>query len=72
MKKYKGSFSMEASYILPIILACILVVIDLSVLLHEEVHVRVEMQMEKASVDMVKAMYRREYIKELLGEYYED
>ena len=72
MKKYKGSFSMEASYILPIILACILVVIDLSVLLHEEVHVRVKMQMEKASVDMVKAMYRREYIKELLGEYYED
>ena len=72
MKKYKGSFSMEASYILPIILACILVVIDLSVLLHEEVHARVEMQMEKASIDMVKAMYRREYIKELLGEYYED
>lgn len=72
MKKYKGSFAIEASYILPIVLVCILVVVDLGILLHEEVHARVEMQMEKASVDMVKAMYRREYIKELLGEYYED
>ena len=72
MKKYKGSFTVEASYILPVVLACILVAVDLGISLHEEVQAQVEAQMEKEPFDMVKAMYQQEYIKELLGEFYED
>lgn len=72
MRKCKGSFTIEASYILPIILACIMVIIEMGVSLHGEVHTQVEVQMEKEPFDMVKAMYRREYVKELLGEFYEN
>ncbi len=72
MRKCKGSFTVEAAFILPIIFACIVVVIEVSVSLREEVCSQVEIQMEKEPFDMIKATYRREYIKELLGEFYED
>lgn len=72
MRKCKGSFTIEASYILPLILVCFFVVINLGVSLHEEVCTLVENQMERKSFDMVKAMYRREYVKELFGDFYED
>ena len=72
MRKYNGSFSVEASYIIPLILFCICIVVELGVTLHQEVQTEVKTQMEKAPLDMVKAMYRREYVKELLGAFYED
>lgn len=72
MKKYKGSFSIEASYIVPLILFCICVVIEMGIALHQEVRAKVETQAQKEVTDMVKAMYRREYVKELFGEFYED
>lgn len=72
MKKYKGSFTIEAAYILPLILFCICIVIEMGISLHQEVRAQVETQMENKPLDMVKCMYRREYMKELLGEFYED
>ena len=72
MKNYKGSFTVEASYILPLILFCICVIVELGVVLHQEVLAEVEAQMEQEPLAMVKAMYRREYVEELLGAFYED
>ena len=72
MRKYKGSFTLEASYILPIILLCICIVISLGASLHNEVCKRVEMQSQKERTDVIAAMYRYEYIEELLGEWNED
>lgn len=72
MKKYKGSYTIEAAFILPLILICICIAIEMGVVLHQEVQTRVESQMKKEPLDMVKAMYRMEYIKELFGELYED
>ena len=72
MKKFKGSFTVEAAYILPLVLSCICIVISLSISLHEEVRVQVETQAKEVPADMVKCMYRREFVKELFGELYED
>ncbi len=63
---------MEAAFILPLILLCICIAIDAGVILHQEVRTQVEEQTEQETLDMVKAMYRREYIKELFGVFYED
>lgn len=72
MKKYRGSFTVEASYILPIILMCFFVVIELSVSLHSEVNMQIKSQEEKEPLDVIKTMYRSDYIKDLLGEIYEN
>lgn len=72
MKKYKGSYTVEAAFILPLFLFCICIVIEMGVVLHQEVQTRVESQMKEEPLDMVKTMYRREYIKELFGVLYED
>lgn len=72
MKKYKGNFTIEVSYILPLLLFCICAVIELGIMLHQEVRIWVETQSEEKPLDMVKAMYHREYVKELFGEFYED
>jgi len=72
MRRYSGSFVLEASYILPVILICICIVIELGVSFHKEVCTRVEAQSEKEMLDVITAMYRREYIKEVFGELDED
>lgn len=68
MSRYNGSSTLEASYILPVILICMCIVVDLGVVLHEEVCTQVEAQLEEERLDAITAMYRRAYIKELFGE----
>lgn len=63
---------MEATFILPLILLCICIAVETGVALHQEVQMLVEEQAEQKTLDMVKTMYRREYIKELFGAFYED
>lgn len=63
---------MEAAFIVPLILFCICIAIETGVILHQEVRMQALEQMEQTTPDMVKAMYRREYIKELFGVFYED
>jgi len=72
MRRYKGSFTLEASYILPIILLCICIVIGLGASLHKAVCMQVEMQSRKEMSDVIAAMYRYEYIEGLFGEWDED
>lgn len=72
MRKYKGSFTVEASFILPLILLCICVVIELGITLHQEVRMQVAEKAKEETMDMIDAMYHREYLKELLGAFYED
>lgn len=63
---------MEATFILPLILLCICIAIEMGVALHQEVQMLVDEQTEQKTLDMVKTMYRREYIRELFGAFYED
>jgi len=68
VRRYKGSFTLEATYVLPVILICICIVADLGVSLHKGVCTQVEVQSEKEMLDVITTMYRREPIKELFGE----
>ena len=68
MRRYRGSFTLEASYILPIILLCICIVIGLGVSLHKTVCMQVEIQSQKETADLIGAMYRYIYIEGLFGE----
>ena len=72
MKKYKGSFTIEAACIFPLVLFCICVAVWSGISLHDEVCLQAKNQEEKITVDIVKCMYRREFIKDIVGEWYED
>lgn len=72
MKKYRGSFTVEAAYIVPLILFCICIAIEAGILLHNEVKTQAVSQMEKKTENMIACMYRKELVKELLGDLYED
>ena len=71
MKMYKGSFTVEAAYILPFIFACICMVIELGISFHAEIHAEVEQQSISEPLDVIKCMYRKAYVEELFGEFYE-
>lgn len=72
MKGYRGSFTIEAAYITPLILLCICIAIEAGISLHNEVKTQIVSQMENKQMDMIGAMYRRELVKELIGELYEN
>lgn len=63
---------MEAAYILPLVLSCICIAVGVGISLHEEVRMQVEAQKKEETIDMIKCMYRSEFVKELFGELYED
>ena len=72
MKKYKGSYTLEAACIFPLALFCICAAIWSGISLCEEVRLKAIKQEENASVDMIKSMYKRELIRDMVGEWYED
>jgi len=72
MKKLKGSFTIEAAYILPIILICFCIAVEVAITLHEDVRVLVEAQLQKKPMDMIESMYRRDLVKDIFGEVYEN
>ena len=73
MKVYvKGSLTVEATYILPLILFCICITVETAVLLHEEIRIQIEEQKKVEELDIITGMYRREYVKGLFGEKNED
>jgi len=72
MKLYKGSFTIEAAFVFPIVLICIFIAIESGISLYDEVRTEAVSQMNKNPLDVVNCMYRREYVKDLFGELYED
>lgn len=72
MKAYRGSFTIEAGYIMPLVLLCLCIAIETGISLYEEVREQVAAQMKQEPLDLVDSMYRRDYVKELFGELYED
>lgn len=72
MRRYRGSFSVEAAFIVPLVLLCMFIAIDVGISLYGEVKMQVESQQEERVTDMVGYMYRSEFIKGLFGELYED
>ena len=71
-KEYQGSFSIEAACVMPFILVCICIAIDSGINLHEEIKAQVIKQEKQEWLDAVACMYRKEFIKDVIGEWYED
>ena len=71
MRRYKGSFTVEAAVVFPIVLLCICTVIILGMELYDEVCMVAEKYEKSETVDLIHCMYRRELIEDLLGEEYE-
>ena len=72
MKKYKGSFTIETALVFPIVLLCICITINAGIALFDEVCAEAKDQMEKRPLDLISCMYRREFVEDLFGEWYED
>ena len=72
MKTYKGSFTVEAAYIIPLILMCIGIAIQGGIILHNEVKNRAMTIKEEKTIDVVSYMYRKELIQDVLGAWNED
>ncbi len=72
MKVYKGSFTVEAACIVPLILMCICIAIGSGITLHNEVKNRALLVEEEESVDLVSYMYRKELVENVMGALYED
>lgn len=72
MRAYRGSFTIEAACVFPIILFFVCITIDVGIILYQEIKQEAMSQMENEKLDLISVMYRRELVKELLGEEYED
>ena len=74
MREYKGSFTIEAACIMPLIFMCICIAIKGGITLHNEVKSKALLVREEETVDLVSYLYRKELIEKVLGEqvWYED
>ena len=72
MRVCRGSFTIESAYIFPLVMLCICLAINAGIEMHETIKTQVEEQAEEKPVDVILCMYRREFVKELLGKWYED
>ena len=71
MRWCKGSFTVEAAVVFPIVLLCICSVIIMGMELCDEVGITAEQYGKSETIDLIQIMYRREIIEDLLGEEYE-
>ena len=72
MRGYKGSFTIEAVYIIPLILMCICIAIESGITLYNEVKSKALSVKEEEMMDLVSYFYRKELIENVLGAGYED
>jgi len=72
MREYKGSFTVEAACVMPLIFLCICIAIESGFTLHNEVKSKALLIREEKTVDIVSYLYRKELIEKVLGVWYED
>ena len=72
MREYRGSFTIEAAYMMPLIFLCICIAIESGIMLHNEVKNQALLVREEETVDIISYLYRKELIEKVLGEWYED
>lgn len=72
MRKYNGSFTVEAALVLPLVLSCFCIAIGAAVSLHHEIYMQIQEHEQKEPLNIIKGMYRKTYAEELLGKLYED
>ena len=72
MREYKGSFTVEAACVIPLIFLCICIAIESGITLHSEVKNKALLVNEEETVNIVSYMYRKELIEKVLGVWYED
>lgn len=68
----KASFTVEAAYIMPVVLMCMFIPVWMGIENHEEIKTWIEKQMQVEQKDMILAMYRQDYMKAIGNEWYED
>ena len=61
----KASFSIEAAYIMPVVLMCMFIPIWIGIDSHEQIKQWVEKQQQVETMDMILAMYRQDYLKDI-------
>ncbi len=66
MKRYRGSFTVEATFIMPLILICICIAIESGVILYQEVKNTAEQIKEERQEKLMDAMYRKELLEDLI------
>ena len=66
MKKYRGSFTIEAAFIMPIVLLCICTAIKIGITLFQEVKNTAEQIIEENQDELIDYMYRKELLESLL------
>ena len=72
VKQCRGSFSLEAALIFPLIMLCFCLAIQIGINLQEEIKEQTEAFMKKEPLNIIACMYRKEYFEEVIGELYED
>lgn len=72
VKRCKGSFSLEAALIFPLIMFCFCVAIQAGISLQTELRNQSAEAERKESLDIIECLYRKEYAKKVIGEIYED
>jgi len=72
MREYKGSFTVEAACILPLIFMCICIAIESGITLHNEVKNKALLVTEGERIDIVSYLYRSELIEKVVGVWYEN
>ena len=72
MKCYKGSFSIEAALILPVVLMCLILPIGLGVELHQDVKTRAIHIQQEGVMDVIGEMYRKEWVENFLKGFLEE
>lgn len=68
MKKYKGSFTVEAAVIVPLFLLLFVAVISISVDLYQDTVSLVAEINSKKQIDVVSAMYHMDSVKKLISD----
>lgn len=66
MRKYRGSFTIEAAFIMPLIFLCICIAIKSGVTLYQEVKNTSEQIIEENQEELIDYMYRKELLESLL------
>ena len=72
VKQCRGSFSIEAALVFPLIMLCFCLAIQIGISLQEEIKVQTETFMKKEPLDISSCMYRKEYFEDVIGAFYED
>ena len=69
---WNASFTIEAAYIMPVVLMCLFMPIWIGIENYGQIKKWVEKQMQEQTMDVIAAMYRQDYMEEIGTKWNED